>query len=29
MVKDCEADYGILTKVISPSLLGEHSYEPP
>jgi hypothetical protein len=28
MVKDCEADYGILTKVVSPSLLGEHSYEP-
>jgi predicted RecB family nuclease len=26
--KDCEADYGILTKVVSPSLLGEHSYEP-
>jgi predicted RecB family nuclease len=26
--KDCEADYGILTKVVSLSLLGEHSYEP-
>jgi hypothetical protein len=26
--KDCEAAYGILTKVVSPSLLGEHSYEP-
>jgi predicted RecB family nuclease len=26
--RDCEADYAILTKVVSPSLLGEHSYEP-
>jgi predicted RecB family nuclease len=26
--EDCEATYGILTKVLSPSLLGEHSYEP-
>jgi predicted RecB family nuclease len=26
--KDCEAAYGILTKLGSPSLLGEHSYEP-
>jgi predicted RecB family nuclease len=26
--KDCEAAYGILKKVLSPSLLGEHIYEP-
>ena len=26
--EDCEAACGILTKVLSPSLLGEHSYEP-
>jgi predicted RecB family nuclease len=26
--KDCEVACGILTKVLSPSLLGEHSYEP-
>jgi predicted RecB family nuclease len=26
--KDCEAACGILAKILSPSLLGEHSYEP-